>query len=149
MFIDFILKRKIELCRQNPNNSITFCTDNTVLSCNVVSLSNRSFIILSAGHTGNAVNNVVTSWEQRHSPGWRVTLLTLSTKSLVLCIWYGDLTIKGFMYLSQHFSYPIGNWASARYYGPEENAGFMDLWKSIKLWGGASCGIHVFVDAVF
>ena len=41
-------------------------------------------MMLGAGCTGTDVNNAVTSYEQRHSPGWRVTLLTLSTKSLIL-----------------------------------------------------------------
>ena len=40
---------------------------------------------LSTESTDTEVNNAVTSYEQRHSPGWRVTSLTLSTKPLVLC----------------------------------------------------------------
>ena len=42
-------------------------------------------MMLSAGSTGEDVNNAVKSYEQRHLPGWRVTFLTLSTNALVLC----------------------------------------------------------------
>ena len=48
----------------------------------ILSCSSRSCMILSAWSTGTEVNNAVISYEQRHSSGWRVTLLTLSTKSL-------------------------------------------------------------------
>ena len=54
-----------------------------------------------------------------------------------------------FKNLSKYFGYPIGNLASTRYYMPERSVDFMDLWKSIKLWGSSSQGIHVFVDPIF
>ena len=60
------MEGKYVLCRQYPNNSIMFCTDNTVLSCKEVSCSSRSCMILSAGSTGTEVNNAVTSYELRH-----------------------------------------------------------------------------------
>ena len=62
------------------------CTDNTVLSFNFSSLSNKSLITLSAGSIGTEVKSEVTSYDERHSPSWRVNLLALDTKSLVLCI---------------------------------------------------------------
>ena len=37
------------------------CTDNTVLSCNEVSCSNNSFIILRVGSIGTEVNSAETS----------------------------------------------------------------------------------------
>ena len=52
-------------------------------------------MMLRAGSTGSDVKSAVTSFEQIHSPGWRVTLLTLSTKSLVLWTWCGDFSTKG------------------------------------------------------
>ena len=99
-------KEKYVLCRQNPNDSIMFCTDNTVLLCNEVSSSSSPCMILSAGSTGTELNIAVTSYEQRHSPGWRVTLLTFSTKSLVLCTWYGDFPAKGLIMLARTLAIP-------------------------------------------
>ena len=55
------LKEKYVLYRQNPNNSIILCTDNTVLSCNEVSCSSRPCVILSAGSTGTDVHSAVTT----------------------------------------------------------------------------------------
>ena len=54
-----------------------FCTDNTDLSHEVSSFSNRSLIMLSAGPIGTEVNNAETLYEQRHSPGKKVTPLIL------------------------------------------------------------------------
>ena len=61
-----------------------FCTDNNVLLHNEVSCSSGPYMMLRAGSTGTDVNSAVNPYEQRHSSCWRVTLLTLSTKSLVL-----------------------------------------------------------------
>ena len=83
-----------------------FCTDNTVLSCSEVSCSNNSFIILRAGSTGTVVNSAETSLEHRHYPGKRVTLLILLTKSLLLCIWWGDLPTNGLSILARTFATP-------------------------------------------
>ena len=141
-------KEKYVLCRQNPNKSIMFCTDNTFLLHNEVSWPSMPCMILSAGSTSTDLNSAVTSYEQGHSPGWRVTLLNLSTNSLVLCTWCNDFPTKGFKYLSKDFGYLIGDWTPARYYGPEEGISFMDLWKSVKLGGSTSHGIHVLVDLV-
>ena len=77
------------LFRQNPSSSMMLCTDNTVLSFNFSSFSKRSFMTSKAGSIGTEVNSEVTSYEVRHSPSWRVMPLSLDTKSLVLCIWWG------------------------------------------------------------
>ena len=66
-------KEKYILCRQSTNNYIMCCNDNTVLWCNEVSSSSSPFMIISAGSTVTDVNNAVTSYEQIHSPSWRVT----------------------------------------------------------------------------
>ena len=63
-----------------------FWTDNTVLSFNFSSLSKRSLIIFRAGSIGTEVKSEVTSYDVKHSPGWRVRPLALDTKSPVLCI---------------------------------------------------------------
>ena len=47
--------------------------------------------MLSAGSIGTEVKSEVTSYDDRHSPGCRVNLLALVTKSPVLCMWWGDL----------------------------------------------------------
>ena len=73
-----------------------FYTDNTVLSSQVSSFSNKSLIMLTAGSIGTEVNNGETLYEQRHSPGRRVTPLALFIKYLVLCIWWVDLPTSGF-----------------------------------------------------
>ena len=62
------------------------CTDNTVLSINFSSFSNKSLMIFRDGYIGTEVKSEVTSYDLRHSPGWRVTPLALFTKSLVLCM---------------------------------------------------------------
>ena len=77
-----------------------FCTENTGLSYKVSSFSNRSSIMLSAGSTGTEVNNAKTSYEQKHSPRRTATPLTLFTKSLVLCIWWGGFANKRLKYFS-------------------------------------------------
>ena len=59
------------------------CTDNTVLSFNFSSFSNRSLIMLRTGSMGTEVKGEVTSYEASHSPGWRVNPLALDTKLLV------------------------------------------------------------------
>ena len=51
--------------------------------------------MFSTGSIGTEVSNAETSYEQRHSPSKRVTPLTLFTKPLVLCIWWGDLPKRG------------------------------------------------------
>ena len=51
-------------------------------------------MMLRAGSTGPDVKSAVTSYEQTHLPGWTVTLLTLSTKSLVLWTWCSDFSTK-------------------------------------------------------
>ena len=86
-----------------------FCTDNTDLSHKVSSFSNRSLIMLSAGSIGIEVNNAETSYEQRHSPGRRVTPLTLFTKSLILFIWWGGFAYNRFKYPSKDICYPISD----------------------------------------
>ena len=44
------------------------------------------------GSMGIEVKSEVTSFEARHSPGWRVNPLALDTKSPVLCIWWEDFS---------------------------------------------------------
>ena len=56
-----------------PKSSMMFCTDNTDLSLRVASFSNRSLIILNAGSIGTEVNNAEMLYEERHSPGKRIT----------------------------------------------------------------------------
>ena len=60
-------------------------------------------MILRAGATGTDVNSTVTLYEQRHLPGWKVTLLTLSTntKSLVQWTWCSDSPTKGLSILAR------------------------------------------------
>ena len=55
---------------------------------------------------GTEVKCEMTSYEARHSPGWRVNPLALDTKSPVLCIWWGDLPTKGFNTLLMTFATP-------------------------------------------
>ena len=83
-----------------------FCTDIAQLSYKFSSFSNRSLIILSAGSIGTALNNAEASYEQRHCPRWRVIPLTLFTKSLVLCIWWGDLPTRGLSTLVRTLATP-------------------------------------------
>ena len=83
-----------------------FCTDNTVLSCNLSSFSNRSLIIIRAGSIGTEVKSAVTSYDVRHSPGQRVIFLTLFTKSLVLCTCWGDLPTSGLSTLLRTLATP-------------------------------------------
>ena len=63
-------------------------------------------IMLRAGSTGTDLNSAITSYEQRHLPVWRVTLLTLSTKSLVLWAWSGDFHTKGLSILARTLATP-------------------------------------------
>ena len=42
--------------------------------------------MFNAGSMGTEVKSEVTSYEDRHSPIWKVSPLTLDTKSPVLCI---------------------------------------------------------------
>ena len=67
-------------------------TSYTVLSFRVLSFPSRSLIMSSAGSTGTEVNKAVTSYDLRHSPGINITLLTCSTKSWVLWMWWRDLS---------------------------------------------------------
>ena len=83
-----------------------FCTDNTVLLYNEVSCSSSPCMMLRAGSTATDVNSAATLYEQRQSPGWRVTLLTLSTKSLVLWTWCGDFPTKGLSILARTLPTP-------------------------------------------
>ena len=78
-------------------------------------------MILSAGSTGTEVNKAVTSYEQRHLPGWRVTLCTLSTKSLIPCTCCGNFPTKGLSILARTLAYPVGMWVSITFiiYGTE------------------------------
>ena len=62
-------------------------------------------MILRAGSTGTDVNSAVISYEQRYSPGLKVTLLTLSTKSLVLWTWC-DFPTKGLSILARTLATP-------------------------------------------
>ena len=82
------------------------CTGNTHLSLKVSSFSNRSLIMLRTGSMGTDVNNAVTLYELRHSPGRRVTSLTLLTKSLILCMWCGNLPTMVFSTLAMSFATP-------------------------------------------
>ena len=83
-----------------------FCTDSTVLVHNEVSCSTSLCLMLRAGSTGTDVNSAITSHEQRHSPGWRVTLLALSTKSVVLWTWCCDFPTKGLSILAWTLATP-------------------------------------------
>ena len=78
------------LCRQNPNKSIMFCTDNTVQSCNEVSCSSRSCMILSAGSNGTELNNAITSYEQRH---------TTVFFRYVCVYFYSSISFRGILHL--------------------------------------------------
>ena len=86
-----------------------FCTDNTVLLLNFSSLSNRSLIMFSAGSMGIDVKSEVTSYDDRHSPSWRVNFWAFDTKSPVLCIWWGGFTYQWFEDLTNDLGHPIGN----------------------------------------
>ena len=63
-------------------------------------------MMLRAGSTVTDVNSAVTSYEQRPLPGWRVTLLSLSAKSLVLQTWCGDFPTKGLSILVRTLATP-------------------------------------------
>ena len=75
----------------------------------MLSFSNRSLIMLSTGSIGTAVNNAEALYEQKHSPSMRGTPLTLFTKTLVHCIWWGGFTYKRFKYPTNDLGYPTGN----------------------------------------
>ena len=62
--------------------------------------------MLRAGSMGTDVKNAVTLYELRHSPGRRVTYLTLLTESLVLCMWGGNLPTRGLSTLAMTFATP-------------------------------------------
>ena len=83
-----------------------FHTDNMLYHAMRVSCSSRPCMILSTRSTGTDVNCAVKSYEQRHSPGWRVTTLTLSTKSLVLLTWCSDFPTKGLSILARTLATP-------------------------------------------
>ena len=76
------------------------------MSFNFSSLSNRSLITLRAGSIGTEVKSEVTSYDERHSPGWRKNPLAFDTKSLVLCIWWGDLPTSSWMTLLRILATP-------------------------------------------
>ena len=98
LFIKLVLKREASIVQRDPRSSMMLCTDNTDLSHRVLSFSNRSLIMLRAGSIGTEVNNAETH-EQSYYPHRRVTPLTLFTKSLVLCIWWGGFANKWLEYL--------------------------------------------------
>ena len=63
-------------------------------------------MILRAGSTGIDVNSAVTSYEQTLSPSQKVTLLTLSIKSLILRTWCSDFPTKGLSILARTSATP-------------------------------------------
>ena len=105
LFMELPWKEKYVLCRENPNNSVMFCTDNAVVSWNEVSSCSMPCMILSAESTGTDVNSAVTSFEQTLI--WLEGNLTcLSTKSLVLYTWCGYFPTKGLSILAGTFATP-------------------------------------------
>ena len=103
LFIEFILERDVCIVQAELQKFNMFCIDNTDMTHNVSSSSNRSSIMLRAGSMGTEVNSAEILYELRHSPATKVTSLTLLTKSLVLCMWCGDLPP------SKGFSHAIGD----------------------------------------
>ena len=61
LFIELILKREVSIMQKEPSHSIVFCTDDTFLSCSVLSSSNNSFIFSRAGSVGMEVNDAEPS----------------------------------------------------------------------------------------
>ena len=117
------------------------CTDNTVLLLKLLSFSNRSLIIFSAGSMGTEVNNGLTSqdktlsWEEDNLPN----LIYKVTGTLYMMWW---LAYKRFKYFINDLCHPISDRAPASYYWPKGGTCFVDLGQTIKLRGCATSRIH-------
>ena len=60
LLIEFILKGEESIMQTEPQKSVMFYTDNTVLSCNFLSFSKISLIMFSTGSIGTKLKSVET-----------------------------------------------------------------------------------------